>query len=147
MQQLLRAGPRSHPPPLSSSLPAPSRPGAPALAPLLRLHLAPANPYQHPAMEQLLLHACGGAAGDGDDGGHGGGSEALQRQQPQPQQSQLLVGAVGRSTAGGGWAIAAAAAGGGGGGGGGPALGLPHPQELLRRGLVEPLMDRVSGHR
>ncbi|GLC37234.1 hypothetical protein PLESTM_000559100 [Pleodorina starrii] len=77
------------------------------------------NAYQHPALDLLLLHACG-------------------RQPQQPLSAR---------SAGGGGGSAAAAGGGAGGGGGGvgccPPLGLPHPQELLRLGLVEPLQDRA----
>ncbi len=137
MQQLLRAGPH---------LPRPRRLPAAAQA----LQGLPPNGYRHPAMDLLLLHACGASSTSAPlthtaliHTGTGAAAGA---------------GTLLRSPAGAGWAGAGTLGGvGNGDGAGGPgaaasagaarqlglSLGLPHPQELLQRGLAEPLQDRV----
>lgn len=139
MQQLLRAGPH---------LPRPRRQPAAAQA----LQGLPPNGYRHPAMDLLLLHACGASST----------SAPLAHNALEHTGSGAAAGAGAllRSPAGPAWAGAGTLDGTGKGddaGAGGPGasafnraagqlgqgLGLPHPHELLQRGLAEPLQDRV----
>ncbi|GIL46175.1 hypothetical protein Vafri_3217 [Volvox africanus] len=83
------------------------------------------NAYQHPALDLLLMHACGHA--------------------PPPLEAASVAAGATHSRRGDGGAVkaplhlpahlpASAVT---------TPLGLPHTQELLRRGLVEPLQDRA----
>ncbi|GLI59184.1 hypothetical protein VaNZ11_001016 [Volvox africanus] len=83
------------------------------------------NAYQHPALDLLLMHACGHA--------------------PPPSEAASVAAGAAHTRRGGGGGLkaplhlpahlpASAVT---------TPLGLPHTQELLRRGLVEPLQDRA----
>ncbi|EFJ40308.1 hypothetical protein VOLCADRAFT_108227 [Volvox carteri f. nagariensis] len=94
-----------------------------------------ANAYQHPALDLLLMHACGQAPPPGPP-------QFTTPDAVEPTAAAKAVGGAGEWTGAGCAAMPGSPAKTSLAGGGAP-LGLPHPQELLRQGLVEPLQDRA----